>query len=169
MIIFMRNARARIFLHLFQRFRVAIDFLIIESKFCIFWYRKQILVLISSCMEPAQDSISIWYHIVVYRFSHRVGHELPTNANGRALAAQCTTSLHHKVWIGRRWHAEARVHICVCFMYVQVCLNVGFDATAWTKRIHDVLVSPGTSYFLGPLIRIVSPVKSWIPRECNVH
>lgn len=36
----------------------------------------------------------------------------------------------------------ACTYLCVCRMHVRVCLNVGFDATAWTKRIHDALVSP---------------------------
>jgi len=31
--------------------------------------------------------------------------------------------------------------------------------------MHDALVSRGSSYFLGPLICIVSPVKHGIPRE----
>lgn len=51
----------------------------------------------------------------------------------------------------------ARTYLCVLFyVCIRVCLNVGFDATAPTKRIHDALVSPDTSYFLGPLIRIAS-------------
>lgn len=49
-------------------------------------------------------------------------------------------------------------------------LNVGFDATASTKRIHDALVSRGSSYFLGLLICIVSSVKhGFLANVCTLE
>lgn len=120
-------------LHLFQRFCVAIGFWL-SDQFCVSEYRKQILVLISSCMNPAQDSISIWYHIVVYRFSHRIGHELSTNANGRALAAQCTTKRRYTTRFGSGGGGtRRRAYIFVCMLHV--CTSVS-ERRLWCNSVN---------------------------------
>lgn len=160
---------ARIFFASVSKILCCNRFLISESKFCVFWYRKQILVLISSCMR--QRKIRFRYDTTSWFTDSPIASAMscPQMPTTELLPHNAPRSVVTPQGLDRTEVARggACTYLCVCFMYVRVCLNVDFDATAWTKRIHDVLVSPGTSYFLGPLIRIVSPVKSWIPRECT--
>lgn len=130
-IIFIQNARASF--ASVPRFCFAIGFWL-SNQFCVSGYRKRILVLISSCMRPAQDSISIWYHIVVYRFSHRIGHELPTNANGRALAAQCTTKRRYTTrFVSGGGSTRRRVYIFVCMLHA--CTSVS-ERGLWCNSVN---------------------------------
>lgn len=113
-------------------------------RFCVFGYRNLFLILISSCMRPVQDSISMWYHIVVYRFSHRpwTAHKCQRQSFRHTMHHEA--SLRYKVRNGRGWHAEVCIYLCVYCVHVQMYLNVDFDATAWTKRMHDAVVSRAT-------------------------
>lgn len=81
--------------------------------FCIPGHRNLFLVLISSCMGLAQDSISMWYHIVVYRFSHRPWTAHKCQRQGFRHTMHHEASLHHKVRNGRGWHAEC-IYLCAC-------------------------------------------------------
>lgn len=85
-------------------------------------------------MRPVQDSISIWYHIVVYRFSHRIGHELPTNANGRALAAQCTTKRRYTTrFVSGEGGTRRRVYIFVYMLHA--CTSVS-ECGLWCNSVN---------------------------------
>lgn len=101
-----------------------------------------------------------------------IDRELPTNANGRAFATRCTTKRHYTTRFGISGGGTQKYVYCscICCVHVRMYLNVGFDATASTKRIHDALVSRGSSYFLGPLICIVSSVKhGFLANVCTLE
>lgn len=145
-------------------------FLTIESKFCVFWYRKQILVLIRSCMR--RRKIRFRYDTTSWFTDSPIASvmscpQMPTAEP--ALAAQCTTKRRYTTRFGSGGGGtRRRMYIFVCMFHVYTSVSErGLWCNSVNKENSDVLVSPGTSYFLGPLIRIVSPVKSWIPRECT--
>ena len=97
----------------------------LSVRFCIPGYRNLFLVLISSCMGLAQDSISMWYHIVVYRFSHRPWTAHKCQRQGFRHTMHHEASLHYKVWNGRGWHAEC----------IYLCMHV-FECGLWCNSVN---------------------------------